>query len=198
MGHEIVSISPDGRPDLDEPWLHGVEWCTASLDSPGAWRELLTGADAVIDCAGIIDLDPSNPGHADEGEVTRIAAEEAESAGVETFVFISTAELSPVVPDAILDARRSAERCLEDRHFDVAILRPAVITAHDRPDAFIISGLLDLLSAMPGGQAWVQEQSGIEIEKVAMCALRAALDPDIEGILDVQDIEYFGDAMILQ
>ena len=38
----------------------------------------------------------------------------------------------------------------------------------------------------------------LRVERVAMAALRAALEPSIEGVLGHDEIEYIGDAMMIQ
>jgi nucleoside-diphosphate-sugar epimerase len=45
---------------------------------------------------------------------------------------------------------------------------------------------------------WTRHTRGLRLEKVAMAALRAALQPETVGILEVPAIDHLGDAMFIQ
>lgn len=52
LGHDVVSISLDGKPKIDvsvEPWIAGVEWKTGDVEKDQDW-DILAGAFSVILC----------------------------------------------------------------------------------------------------------------------------------------------------
>lgn len=192
MGHRVVSVSRRGRPRLDQPWLEGVEWISADVGDPSAWRDHLPGCEALVYCVGIAREDPV-AGQTFERlhiEAADRAAREAEQAGVPTFVYLSASTPPAAVAEAYLTTKHRAEQKLEERDLDLAILRPALVYGGGALEA------ADLRFAAvdadePGRRA-------LPREKVAIAALRAALEPETTGIFEVDDIDHLGDAMFLQ
>lgn len=192
MGHQVISISRSGRPDLDEPWVEGVQWVQADVFEPDRWSPHLRGVEAVVDCMG----EPgSNQG--DIVDASHLIGERAEAAGVDALVYISLADF-PDEAASTLRAHRRAEAALESYDIRLSVLRPAIIEGSDRPDSMIRGALVDLLGRVSGADDWLAENQGIRRETVAICALRAALEHDISGVLDVGDIAHLGDAMFIQ
>jgi uncharacterized protein YbjT (DUF2867 family) len=197
MGHRVISISRHGEPEIDERWVQGIEWVSADVFSPDQWAEYLDGAEAVIDCIGRAKP-PSD--EADIEQIERplqLIAEHADRAGVDSVVYISAAS-APAWADTYIESRRRAEGLLEDRSYSVAVLRPALIEGSDRPESIVEGALVDLLGRGDESREWLNSRRGLRREKVAICALRAALEPDIEGTLDIDDIDHLGDAMFIQ
>jgi len=217
MGHQAVSVSRGGRTSLgaasrEQPWIEGVEWVRADiLDAAGrvgAWKGALAGCDALIHAVGIGQQENAPSGqnfkrlHRDS---VAAAAQAAAQAGVAKFVLISAAQLPPGHPAEYLQSKREGESLLQDIDIPTVILRPSYI--HDGSaglfGALARDGMqpLDLTAESddPGAlKAWVLETPGLRLEKVAMAALRAALQPQTVGILDVAEIEHLGDAMFIQ
>ena len=52
LGHEVVSISLDGKPNIDaaeEPWIEGVDWRLGDIEKDNEWP-VLNGAFSVVLC----------------------------------------------------------------------------------------------------------------------------------------------------
>lgn len=217
MGHRAVSVSRGARASLDaatraQPWVEGVEWVRADiLDAAGrvdAWAGWLDGCDALIHAVGIGQQEDAPSGqnfarlHRDSVEA---AARAAARAGVAKFVLISGGQLPPGRPSEYLQSKRAGESRLLAVDIPAAILRPNFIhdgsaglfgaLALDTFEPIDMIGKSEDLSTL---QSWVLQTPGLRLEKVAMAALRAALQPQTLGVLDVAAIEHLGDAMFIQ
>ncbi|TDP77383.1 putative NAD(P)-binding protein [Bradymonas sediminis] len=211
MGHEPVSVSRGGRPAIEEPWVEGVEWVQSNIlgadGELGDWGSALAGCDALIHAVGIGEEDPASGQSFARlhRESVALAARKAAEMGVGKFVFISADQLPPGLPQGYLQTKLDAESDLQGVAIPTAILRPSFI--HDGT-----LGLFGALAAMPTQstedlletgevsalQNWLLQTPGVRLEKVAMAALRAALQPETLGVLDPAEIDYLGDAMFIQ
>lgn len=54
-GHDVVSLSAEGRPERDEPWIHGVEWAPAPSDDAAA-PSVPEGTDVLVALSTARDL----------------------------------------------------------------------------------------------------------------------------------------------
>lgn len=200
MGHAVVSVSRGGRPALQEPWVEGVEWvCADLLGAPEGWVSQLRGCEALVHAVGIAQEDAGCGQtfmrvHRDSVE---LAARAAVVKGVGKFVLISAAQLPAGLAHDYLQAKLDAEAWLEQiPELSVAILRPTFIYA-GRP------GLFGALAKAPEAQSelmrgWARRTRGLRLERVAMAALRAALQPQTVGVLELAAIDHLGDAMFIQ
>ncbi len=200
MGHRPISVSRGGRPDIDEPWVEGVEWVAADVLDTGAWQDHLQGCEALVHSVGVVD-----ERRAQQQTFARLnrdspiaAARAAQAAGVPKFVFLSCAKLPPEVPHAYLQSKLDAEASLQRLSIATAILRPVLVTAGPPLVAKAAGAMGEAASHRPEIDAWAKKTRGLRREKVAMAALRAALQPETVGVLEVDDIEHLGDAMFIQ
>lgn len=189
-GHEVRSVSRSGRPASDAPWTDDVSWTSADLFRPDAWRDRLAGVDAVVHSVGTLSEAP-NAGTTFErvnGDAAIITALEAERAGVETFVFLSSAVTPPGVRPAYLSAKRRAESAIAGLDFDAVTLRPGPVYGTDQPHfSTTVNALLRLTASVPPIADRLGERRPISVETAARATYRTALDPD-ETLLDVGDI----------
>ena len=200
MGHRVVSVSTRGRPDVDEPWVEGVEWIEADVLASNDWAEHLDGCEAVVHCVGTL-IEDEDAGQTYEWinrDSTILAAIQAEAAGVPKFVYLSTGPMPAPIPDGYLESKRQAEKALHGRDIDVAILRPVLVYSPERVGTAAVGLMMSAASQLPGLEDWAGERRGLRLEKVAMATLRAALEPGVTGVLDVDDIDHLGDAMMIQ
>ncbi|MBA2664843.1 MAG: hypothetical protein H0U74_21320 [Bradymonadaceae bacterium] len=167
LGHEMLSISPDGRPALDEPWVEGVGWVIGEAAGFESWQQWLEGCYSVVVCEEA-EL---------EGQLVALLGAAAERAGARKFVLVSRANAAATLAQAA-----EVESDLLARAFTTTILRPAAIFGEGHP--------LDVL-----GQELTR---ALPVERVAMAALRAALEEAMQGILDNDAIDDYGDAMMIQ
>lgn len=190
-GHEVRSISRGGRPEAAAGhWADRVEWTSADLFSPHAWRDRLRGVDAVIHSVGISSEKPREGVTFERlnGDGTIITALEAERAGVETFVFLSSAVNYPTARRAYLQSKRRAERAVENLNFETVVLRPGPVYGPGQPH---FPEPFNWLCRLLGGVEPLAERLGelrpLPVDRVAAVALDSAVDPETR-LLTVEDI----------
>lgn len=118
-GHHLRALTRRPQPDRD-----GVEWIAGALDDAGALARLVTGADAVIHIAGVVNS-PDRAGFvAGNIEGTRAVVTAATAAGINRFVHVSS--LAAREPDLSLYgwSKREAERVVADSPLHTTIVRP--------------------------------------------------------------------------
>jgi uncharacterized protein YbjT (DUF2867 family) len=198
MGHRPTSVSRGGRPGGDEPWLEGVEWIAASVFEPQHWRGSLRGCEALVHCVGVDHEDDQQSFEHLHYDSALLAADEAEAAGVDKFVYLSAAAPPAPMPAEYLATKRRAEDALAGRPLDVAILRPTLVYGRS-PEGDVCAGLMSHVADSEASlQHLLDASAGLRREKVAMAALRAALQPETTGSFDDAAINHLGDAMFIQ
>ncbi|MGM0555165.1 MAG: SDR family oxidoreductase [Myxococcota bacterium] len=206
MGHRIISVSRHGRPGSEERWVQGVDWIEADVLEPDTWSHLLEGTEAIIDCIGEAAADSSDVREDATARPARLIAEHAEDAGCDAVVYISCASAPPGVSASRREDRRRAEAIFDRRAYSSSILRPSLISGGDssgdsggnRPESIARGAMVDLIADTPHPEEWLRDRQPLRREIVAICALRAALEADIDGILEIEDIAHLGDAMFIQ
>lgn len=193
-GHEVRSVSRSGRPATDAPWADAVSWTSADLFRPDAWRGRLDGVDAVVHSVGVISETPTEGVTFERvnGDSAIVTALEAERAGVETYVFLSSSVKPPGVRNAYLTAKRRAEAAIADLDLDHVTLRPGPVYGTDQPhfSPLVNAGLRIVDSISPLADR-LGESRPLPVGTVADATYRSALDPN-ESLLDVADIRRLG------
>jgi len=118
-GHHVRALTRRPQPDRV-----GVEWVAGALDDTEALARLVTGADAVIHIAGVVNA-PDRAGFAAGNvEGTRAVVAAATDAGIGRFVHVSS--LAAREPDLSLYgwSKREAERVVADSPLHATIARP--------------------------------------------------------------------------
>lgn len=191
--HEVRSVSRGGRPgDIDGAgqWVDRVEWTSADLFSPHAWRDRLRGVDAVIHSVGIAHENPQEGVTYERlnGDSTIITALEAERAGVETFVFLSSAVKYPTARRAYLTSKRRAERAVENLNMETVVLRPGPVYGPGQPHfPQPLNALCRLVDSIDPLADRLGDARPIPVDRVATVALESALDPEMR-LLTIDDI----------
>jgi uncharacterized protein YbjT (DUF2867 family) len=157
-GHEVTSVSRSGRPEAGS-WVGDVHWLAADVFDPGAWRDALSDVDAVVHSIGIIAERPQAGVTFERvnGDSAVLVALEAERAGVERFVYVSSSTKPPLVRDAYIEARRRAETAIADLGMEVVVPRFGPVYGPDQPHfpefanrVFAAVGALGPLARMMG------------------------------------------------
>ncbi|MFW5938667.1 MAG: NAD-dependent epimerase/dehydratase family protein [Halanaeroarchaeum sp.] len=193
-GHEVRSVSRSGRPASDAPWTDDVSWTSADLFRPDAWRDRLADVDAVVHSVGTLSEAPDEGITFERvnGDAAIITALEAERAGVETFVFLSSAVTPPGVRPAYLSAKRRAEAAIADLAFDQVTLRPGPVYGPDRPHGSrLVNAGLRLVDSVSPIANRLGESRPLPVQTVARATYRTAIDPET-SLLDVEDIRQLG------
>lgn len=184
MGHGVISVAPEGRPEQSAPWLEGVEWVSAEPDQPDTWRKHAADCEAIIDCYDTFDS--SAPRDLDR-------AKEADSdSDASRYVYVSTASVdrsdaSPADADSTPESPGEATLASIPGH--TVVLRPGPID-QSRPNAPSTDETPESLETAAS--------DGVERERVAIAALRAALEPNRSGVFEAAEVAHLGDAMFIQ
>jgi len=190
-GHEVRSVSRSGRPEIASGrWVEAVEWTSADLFSPHAWRDRLRGVDTVIHSVGIAHENPKQgvTYERHNGDSAIITALEAERAGVETFVFLSSAANYPTARRAYLRSKRRAERAVEDLNMETVVLRPGAVYGPGQPHfPTPFNWLCRLVAEVEPLAERLGDRRPLSVDRVARVALDSAVDPETR-LLTVEDI----------
>lgn len=146
-GHEVVAGAR--RPEEARRRLPGLAWSRADfaeLQTPEAWRPLLDGVDAVVNCVGVLQDGP--------GESPRIAHETGptalfqacETAGVRRVIHLSAVGVEEGAGTGYADSKRATEAALTASALDWVVLRPSLILGDT---VYGGTALLRSLSALP-------------------------------------------------
>lgn len=194
-GHEVRSVSRSGRPESvagPSQWVADVEWTSADLFRPHAWRDRLRGVDAVIHSVGIAHENPKEGVTYERvnGDSTIISALEAERAGVETFVFLSSAAKYPTARRAYLRAKRRAERAIESLNMETVVLRPGAVYGPGQPHfPQVFNQLCRLVAEIEPLAERLGDNRPLSVDRVASVALESAVDPEMR-LVTVEDIAH--------
>ena len=192
-GHEVRSVSRGGRPDLGvtDQWADDIEWTSADLFAPHAWRDRLRGVDCVIHSVGIAHEHPQEGVTFERlnGDSTLLTALEAERAGCDSFVFLSSAANYPTARRAYLRSKRRAERAIEDLNLETVVLRPGAVYGPDQPHfPQPLNWLCSIVDDLEPVAGRLGEARPLSVERVATVALEAALEPS-DRLLTVEAIQ---------
>lgn len=190
-GHEVVGMGRSGRPAIAEPWADRVHWLAADVFRPDDWAGHLAGCDAVVHCVGIARERPERGVTFERfnGDAAVLAADAAERAGVEAFVYLSAAAKPPLLREAYIAAKRRAEREVLGCAFRGVVLRPGFVYGARRGISVPVAALMRAAARVPVLGAGARRARPLPVESVAWAALRAATEPGLRGILEVDAIE---------
>ena len=168
-----------------------VEYVRGDLTDPGSLRDVCDGVDAVVHCAAQVGGDPRLLERVNDLG-TAALAEEARRAGVERFVYLSTAAVHgrgpfsgvrpgevPIAP--VSDTSRT--RAAAERHVLAVggtVLRPHLV--YGAGDRWVVPGVLTLLRALGGRpEGRLGRQSMIDAATLGNVLLSAALAPAVRA-----------------
>lgn len=135
-GHRVTSVARSGRPDSDTgPWADDVTWVSADVFAPHEWRHHLTDADCLVHSIGTLSENPGAGVTLERlnGDSAIVAALEAERAGVDRLVYVSSSNKPPFVREAYITARRRAEATLTDLAIETVVPRFGAVYGPDQP-----------------------------------------------------------------
>jgi uncharacterized protein YbjT (DUF2867 family) len=136
-GHEVTSVARSGPPAARHcgAWADRVEWVRADVFAPQNWRGQLAGVDCVVHAIGTLheDADAGVTFERVNGDSAILAALEAERAGVDRFVYVSSSSQPPLVRSAYIEARRRAEAAIADLDLTAVVPRFGPVYGADQP-----------------------------------------------------------------
>ncbi|MGN6374743.1 MAG: SDR family oxidoreductase [Sphingomonas sp.] len=121
-GHRVRALTRRPQPDHE-----GVTWIAGALDKPEALAELVSGADAVIHVAGVVNA-PDRAGFAAGNiEGTQAIVDAAQAAGARRFVHVSSLAAREPQLSVYGWSKAEAERVVEASSLDWTMVRPPAI-----------------------------------------------------------------------
>ena len=161
-GHQLVGA---GR-SLEEarrrfPYAHWIEADFTRLTSAGAWRPLLNGIDAVVNCVGVLQDGARDRVHAVQVEGTCALFDACVEAGVRRVIHVSAIGASADGPTAFSRTKAQADAHLAGLDLDWLILRPGLVLA---PAAYGGSAMLRGLAGLP----WVTPAVASKVQVVSV------------------------------
>lgn len=144
-GHQVIGLARQPRAGLG---LAGwVALDIASARQPKDWLPLLSGVDAVVNCAGV--LQDSRRENTEAVHATGVGAlfDACEQSGVRRVIHLSAIGVDRTQPSRFSATKYAGDRDLMARDLDWVILRPSVVLG--RP-AFGASALIRSLASLPG------------------------------------------------
>ena len=170
----MISMSREGKPDLDEPWIQGVEWTSGATGSLDDLRDQLADGATVV-----LRADALGPEAAEVAEMIEACA----AAEVERLVHVTTGHASSPTSE---ETDASQRRLL------------------DLDDSFRLGSVVLRLPEILAGAAPVgddREEEGcppIPLGQGAMAVVRTAVEPDHRGIIDCREATDLGFSVMLQ
>jgi uncharacterized protein YbjT (DUF2867 family) len=147
-GHLVIGVGRDVAAAARRiPQASWIAQDIAQLSTPEAWRALLSGIDAVVNAAGVLQDSPRDDVTALQSVAMRALFTACAELGVRRIVQISAATASRAAPTAFLRSKAEADEALAALDLDWVILRPGLVLG---PQAYGGTALLRGLAAMPG------------------------------------------------
>lgn len=196
MGHRIVAIGPGPMPAVDEPWMHGIQWNLGgqAIDL----EDVEERPAAILYCSTALW---SGEGGRFERIIVDGPRQLVEAAAQlphpPRFVLRSTTR-QHFLASGFTAHHRRAEQVVARSGLDFVILRLPLLYGPDRPDSVAAMMVGRVLDRVPLSFVSRRAPRTMRVETAALAALRAALEPDIAGILEPQEVARIGDVMIPQ
>lgn len=161
-----------------------VEPVQCNVRDDASMRAVIAGADAVVNCVGVLWQNGRNTFEATQADGAARAARIAAEAGVERFVHISAIGTDADSASEYAQTKAAGEAAVLESMPDAVILRPSVIFGTE--DGFFnqFAGLARLTPALPlvGGATRFQP---VWVEDVAEAAARATVGDVQPGIYEL-------------
>lgn len=171
-GHAVVGVGRDIAAARRR--FPALEWQRADLATASVadWTAVLSGVEAVVNCAGALQDSPRDDLRAVHVDGVRRLTEASAAAGVRRFVHISAAGVAAGRPTAFNATKLEAEALLAESPLEWIILRPGLVFASA---AYGGTALLRGLAGFPGFTPVVFGDSLIQVigaEDVAEAVVR--------------------------
>ncbi|RTL61288.1 MAG: SDR family oxidoreductase [Hyphomicrobiales bacterium] len=146
-GHEVVAVARGRRSVPEGCRVIALDLRTAT--KPQAWQAHLSGIDAVVNCAGVLQdnaRDSVAGAHRDAPAALFLACE---TAGVGRVIQISAIGVDRETPTAFTRTKLEGDRALQATTLDWVILRPSVVVGRAAYGGSALFRALALLPVLP-------------------------------------------------
>ncbi len=196
LGHRMVCVVDRAVPDLEEPWMHGVHWVTGGDPLAETWPDAPLTALLYCDTA-LWDGGRHRFAQVLVERPRQLIAAAERREHRPRFILRSTVD-QPLLPSGFTASHHLAEQLLIESSLPGAIFRLPLLFGPDRPDSVAAMIVTRALNRLPLITSSNPALVPMRVETAALAMLRAALEPQIEGILDPEAIATIGDVMIAQ
>jgi nucleoside-diphosphate-sugar epimerase len=150
-GDRVLAIDKHpGNLELLRERAPGADVLVADLAEPGAWQEVLAGADAVVDLKAQITAPTAAPHQRNNVEATLRVVEACARHSVPHLVFLSSSVVISVADDHYTRSKREAERAVRASAVPHTVLRPPLMYGPgDVKHLGYILGLMERLPLLP-------------------------------------------------
>jgi NADH dehydrogenase len=176
-GHQLRALA---RKPPRVGWAGDVEWWPADVMNEGSLHGVAEGCDVIVDLVGTAwpDRDQSYEGVHVDGTGNLLL--EAQRAGVDRLVFVSTLGAS-TSGGPYFSTKYEAERRIRDSGIDFVIFRPSIVYG---PGDHFTTAIVDLLRRLPVFPVLGFSRSRLQpvaIEDIADALVQAAERPDLSA-----------------
>lgn len=124
-GHEVLAA---GRRSMaQQPGLRHAHLDLRKAASVEAWRPLVSGVDAVINCAGVLQDSSRDSTQAVHAAAPRALFQACAQAGVKRVIHFSAIGVDRETPSAFSASKAEGDAALMASGLDYVILRPSVV-----------------------------------------------------------------------
>jgi uncharacterized protein YbjT (DUF2867 family) len=153
-GHEVVGIARDiADASRRFPQARWLSLDIARMRKPQLWTPHLTGLDAVVNCAGILQDAPGESARGLHADAVAALAAACETAGVRRLVHFSAIGVDRGGISDFSRSKDDGDRAVMERDLDWVILRPSVVVGRQAyGGSALFRGLagLPVVPIMPG------------------------------------------------
>ncbi|MDH4988822.1 SDR family oxidoreductase [Aminobacter anthyllidis] len=175
-GHQVVGLARSiGAASRRLPEVEWRQADIATLSKPDDWHPLLSGIDAVINCAGALQ-DGARDDVVAVQHVAMVALYQAAPPSLRLLVQISARTEGAATQNPFLATKRQADDALRSSGLPFVILRPAIVISAAAHGG---SALLRALAAFPVVTPLVHGQSRMQF--VALDDIAAAVSDALDG-----------------
>ena len=160
-GHELIGAGRRiGEARRRFPFAEWREADFNRLTTPAAWRDVIAGVDAVVNCVGVLQDGARDDVRRVQLDATVALFEACAQAGIRRVIHISAIGAEASAPTPFGRTKAQAEDGLARLDLDWVILRPALVLA---PAAYGGTAMLRALAALPGVVPIIEAESRIQV-----------------------------------
>lgn len=180
-GHQVTGLGR--RVEAARRRWPEADWVAADiagLATPAAWRPLLDGMNAVVNCADALQNGARDDVQALQSIAMHALFDACAEAGIDRIVQVSAIGACADAPTAFMRSKADADAALIDRPGGWVILRPGLVLG---PQAYGGTALLRAMASLPGllavarGEVRIQTVHVEDVADAVLAAVEARVPP---------------------